>query len=106
MYTDADIIRMHADLKKEAFSGIDPSRVLDQLRVHGPALTGAAVGGLIAPSGKELESAASGALGAIVGGASNNPWGGYIGGTLSPIGYSLYHHLTKEEQPHGNPYAG
>lgn len=105
MYTDADIVRMHAELKKEAFNGIDPARVLAQLRTHAPVLTGAAVGGLIAPPGKELESAASGALGAIVGGASNNPYGGYIGGTVGPIGYSLYHHLTKEE-PNGNPYAG
>ncbi len=105
MYTDADIVRMHAGLKKEAFSGIDPSRILEQLRVHGPVLTGTAVGGLIAPPGKEMESAAAGALGSIVGGASNSPWGGYVGGTVGPIGYSLYHHLTKEE-PNGNPYAG
>lgn len=106
MYTDADIIRMHAELKKEAFSGIDPARVLEQLRVHGPVLAGTAIGGLISPPGKEMESAVSGGLGAVIGGATNNPYAGYIGGMAGPIGYSLYHHLTKEEPPHGNPYAG
>lgn len=101
MHTDAELIRLHASLRKEA--GLAPTGLMEQLKLHGPVLTGAAVGGLTAPQGKELESVLAGAAGGVVGGAMGNP---YQGAVLGPVAYNIYNHLTTPdpEDVHGSPY--
>lgn len=114
-HTDAELVRLHAGLKDEAFSSLRKAASFSadalgqQLKLHGPALAGAGIGSVIAPQGKELESILSGALGGIVGNSMTTPGGGtrgYTGAVMGPVAYSLYHHFTKDDQqPQGVPHG-
>ncbi len=107
-HTDAELVRLHAGLKGEAFDGLrktaafSPEAFGEQLRLHGPALAGAGIGSVIAPQGKDMESILAGAMGGIVGNSMTTPEGGtrgYTGAVMGPVAYALYHHLTKDDQP-------
>ena len=44
----------------------------------------------------------------IIGNAVPDPLGGtkgYTGALVGPVAYSLYHHLTKDDQPQGVPHG-
>lgn len=115
-HTDAELIRLHTELKEKAYADLHKSASFsadalgEQLRLHGPALAGAGIGSVIAPQGKELEAILSGAMGGIVGNSMTAPGGGtrgYTGAVLGPVAYALYHHFTKDDEqgvPHG--YVG
>lgn len=93
--TDAEIIRTHAALRKQAFAdavGVHGPAILREFREHAPAIGGALLGGILAPTG---QGAAAGAAGGIVGKAVGKPWHGAL---LGPSAYAVYHHLAAPDQ--------
>lgn len=99
--TEAEIIRTHAALRKQAFEdavGTHGPKILEELRHHAPAVGGALLGGLLAPNGYGAESAAAGAAGGIIGKAVNKPWQGAL---IAPSAYAVYHHLTQPDEGSG-----
>jgi len=107
--TDAELLRVHAALRKQAFADAVATHgpaILREFREHAPALGGAMLGGVIAPEGKGMEGALAGAAGGIIGKAVGKP---ATGALVGPVAYSLYHHLTQpdpgqEGQFHAAPY--
>lgn len=98
MFTDAEIVRLHSQLRKEAFDGLNAQNILEQLRTHGPVLTGFGVGALTGPEDAKFQAAMAGGLGGT--------FGGYTGAFVTPAAYSLYHHLSAPEPQNAHPYAG
>ena len=97
----AEIIRTHAALRKEAFAdavGNYGPKILEELRAHAPAVSGAVLGGILAPEGYGAEGAAAGAAGGIIGKGVGKSWQGAL---IGPSAYAVYHHLTQPDSRQG-----
>jgi hypothetical protein len=105
MLSDADIIRLHARLRKTA-----NAQVQDNIRGIVPSLLGAAVGMGVAKPGDEVTSALSGAIGAAAMKHHGNA-GMALGAMTPPVALALYRHFTTPDpgeapQQNGYPYPG
>lgn len=90
MRSNADLIRLHADLRKTAFEAVAPS-FLDRLKQHKSPLTGMLVGTAVAKPGDQALSTILGA----VGGATH----GMTGALVAPAALAMYRHLTTPDYP-------
>lgn len=104
MLSDADLIRLHARLRKTA-----NDQVRENLRAIVPSLAGAVVGVGVAKPGDEAMSALGGAIGAAAMRHHGTP-GMALGAMAPPVALAMYRHFTTpdpgEAPQHGFPYPG
>lgn len=103
MYTDAELVKLHLGLRKQA-EGAWYDSIKKDVHNIAPAVTGGTIGYMTARPGDEAVNTLIGVGGSIASKAmGQSP---YLGAVLAPVARTLYLHATEPDHHEAHHYAG